>query len=333
MTGVLLSWVVAGRNDGYGGDFLHRMNVFLHVLCRLIDRYAVSAEIVIVEWNPPADRPRFREALDWPRALPAGLVRIVEVPAACHAGLPNAEKMPIFEYIAKNVGIRRARGEFVLVTNPDIIFSEPLVRFLKSGALSHSCFYRTDRYDVSATVSLEDLQRRSPDYRRHVARVNTLGGTLDLRYPPIGLGRVHLAWRLFRHRRHVRKVRTAGLASRLHTNASGDFFLMAGEQWHHLRGYPEFPTASHIDGYMCVMAASAGLREVVLPDRMSIYHQEHERAMDLRRGKISRPMTSYEKWERDCEEMLRTGRPMLFNGEDWGLGDSALTEANVKTAG
>jgi hypothetical protein len=33
--------------------------------------------------------------------------------------------------IAKNVGIRRARGRFVLATNVDILLDDALVRFLR----------------------------------------------------------------------------------------------------------------------------------------------------------------------------------------------------------
>ena len=42
--------------------------------------------------------------------------------------------------IAKNAGIRRARGQFVLATNIDIIFSNELVGFLggaEVGAAAH----------------------------------------------------------------------------------------------------------------------------------------------------------------------------------------------------
>ena len=56
--------------------------------------------------------------------------------------------MPIFEYIAKNVGIRRANGEFVLVTNPDVLYNRPLLSLFAKRRLERDRYYRADRYDV-----------------------------------------------------------------------------------------------------------------------------------------------------------------------------------------
>jgi hypothetical protein len=55
-----LSFVIAARNDDYGGNFLHRMQVFVNVLFWLWERHNLDAELVVVEWNPPKDRPRLK---------------------------------------------------------------------------------------------------------------------------------------------------------------------------------------------------------------------------------------------------------------------------------
>ena len=59
--------------------------------------------------EPSGDRPPLAEVLDLPpaAALP---VRIIEVPHETHATLDHADRLPLFQMIAKNVGIRRARG-------------------------------------------------------------------------------------------------------------------------------------------------------------------------------------------------------------------------------
>src|SRR5262249_33730220 len=47
----------------------------------------------------------------------------------------------------------------------------------------------------------------------------------------------------------------------LHVNACGDFQLMSREDWHALRGYPEFETFSmNIDGLFSYIADAAGVR-------------------------------------------------------------------------
>ena len=127
----------------------------------------------------------------------------------------------------------------------------------------------------------------------------------------------------------------------LHVNGCGDFQLMAREHWEELRGYPEFETFSmNIDGLFSYIADAAGIREEVLP--MPIYHLEHEvgsgwspegEAM-LRKRIAERGITwvdastvyvwaAYMRW---------LGRPMIFNGSNWGLADASLPERNPSTS-
>jgi len=143
-----LSVVVAARNDDHGGNMLQRMQAFVDAWVGQAKRYHLSSEIVIVEWNPPADRPRLIEALQWPHELPPCEIRFVEVPAEVHRRFPNADMIPLHQMIAKNVGIRRARGEFVLVTNLDIVYSAELMQFFAEQRLE-SVMYRIDRHDVA----------------------------------------------------------------------------------------------------------------------------------------------------------------------------------------
>ncbi len=45
-------------------------------------------------------------------------VRVAIVPTEAHASIHNPNNISFLEHIAKNVGIRAARGEYILVTNP-----------------------------------------------------------------------------------------------------------------------------------------------------------------------------------------------------------------------
>jgi len=169
------------------------------------------------------------------------MVRIIEVPREIHNRFPNSDRIPLFEYIAKNVGIRRARGEYVLATNPELLYSEDLTEFLASRRLSPDCFCRVDRYDVSAPVALEwDTREQLSFCARHVSKINIQGGTIELVRPPVGLGRMSLPMQMILYRfSHMR--RKPRIEDRLHTNASGDFFLMLRDHWHKLRGYLNCP--------------------------------------------------------------------------------------------
>jgi hypothetical protein len=64
----------------------------------------------------------------------------------------------------------------------------------------------------------------------------------------------------------------------LHTNACGDFTLMARDRWFNLRGYPEFNLFSmNLDSVLCFSAHYAGVREEVLAEPMRIHRIEHGR--------------------------------------------------------
>ena len=67
-------------------------------------------------------RPPLGEAVRWPADTGPCQVRIVTVLVQLHRRYGHAAALPLYQMIAKNVGIRRARGEFILATNIDILF-------------------------------------------------------------------------------------------------------------------------------------------------------------------------------------------------------------------
>ena len=147
-----ISVVAAARNDGHGGNMLERTQAFLDTWLSQSKQYNLPSEIILVDWNPPADRPRMSEVLRRPTGEYPCEVRFVEVPADVHRQFKNAEDIALHQLIAKNAGIRRARGEFVLATNPGIVLSAELMRFLAERRLEQRTIYRIDRHDVSSDI-------------------------------------------------------------------------------------------------------------------------------------------------------------------------------------
>jgi len=147
-----ISVVVAARNDNHGGNMLGRMRAFLEAWSVQSEREGLASEIVVVEWNPPGSSPRLIEDLGLPAHSGACQVRFLEVSPELHAALPNSTAIPLHQMIAKNAGIRRARGKFVLATNIDIVLSPETMRFLALQSLEHGAFYRMDRYDVADAI-------------------------------------------------------------------------------------------------------------------------------------------------------------------------------------
>ena len=127
-----LTFSIVARNDGYGEEFIPRLQTVLNNIFWFSKEYRLDAEIIIVEWNPPPDRGSLESALDWHYAtLP---VRIITVPASLHDSLPGCDKIPLFFGYGHNIAIRRAVADFVLVMTADILYSPEMVSRL-SGSL------------------------------------------------------------------------------------------------------------------------------------------------------------------------------------------------------
>jgi hypothetical protein len=356
-----LTIVATSRNDDHGGDLLGRMQIFMDAVREQGARFGLDAELVLVEWNPPPERPRLADALTWPRFPGAPPVRFIEVPPEIHQGFPHADHLPLFQMAAKNVGIRRARGRFILATNIDIVLSDELVRLLAGGGLSDRAMYRVDRYDVRADfpsgISTEAVLEHC---RNHVTRIHRKSGTFRPDGSPwrvlpkrverkkgISLHPKHVAYRMVRGEWRpilvARRILGRILQStpvKIHTNACGDFTLLSRERWHSLRGYPELPGRSlHVDSLLCFAAHHSGARERVLRPPKIAYHIEHSRdegdtdfqdaspkVSSHRRPESQIPWVTYEQLRTWAIQMRRERRPIIFNDGNWGLAGEDLQE-------
>jgi hypothetical protein len=166
----LLSVVATSRNDDHGGNLTARMQLFVDGLADQAERFGTPIELVLVEWNPPANRRPLPATLRWP-GTDQFEPRVVTVPREIHQSLPNADRLPLFQMIGKNVGIRRSRADFILATNIDILLSDELFAFLPKG-LKPNAMYRADRRDVKADLERLPLPtpaecRALPALRQH----------------------------------------------------------------------------------------------------------------------------------------------------------------------
>ncbi len=330
-----LSVVVTARNDDHGGNFFQRMQVFVTGFIEQCRRHELHAELVIVEWNPPDDRPRLSEALSFHRTPGPCRVRTIEVPNSLHRRLAHSDNLPLFQMIAKNAGIRRSHGDFVLATNIDILFNDELMAYLTNGSMSEDCFYRIDRCDIPSDVppdaTIEEQLAYCDD---HLMRINARNGSLDLQTGHFAI--VYLD-------QHYQMMRTQydSMRSLLHTNACGDFTMLAKDRWFELKGYAEFAMYSfHIDSIFCFMAYHHGLRETVLVDPMRIYHIEHDAGWSPGEGdkKLKDrlkskgiPRLSNEELNAVAIQMQQEKRAIIFNDDHWGFADADLKETVIES--
>ena len=231
-----LSIVTVGKNDDHGMPYsvLDRLKNFL-------DSIDPGVEIVIVEWNPPSDRPQFRE-FPWIKER----ATVYTVPHEIHIRYPNHDRLSLFEMIAKNVGIRRATRDWILSTNLDIMFSREIMRRIQEP-LDQNCYYRADRRDMDKPIPTN----LPLDEKLRLCEQSVF---------------------LLQYRDGEGWEQPDGKPAP-HYNASGDFMLMTRDNWHAQQGYPEWVTQGQLDSYGVYMARRRGLEQVTLDERM--YHQIH----------------------------------------------------------
>lgn len=359
-----LSVVATSRNDDHGGALLERMQHFIDGLAEQCDRHSLDAELILVEWNPPATRARLVHALRWPEPGRCA-IRIIEVPPAVHQRFAHADRLPLFQMIAKNVGIHRSRGEFILATNIDILFSTELFEFFAQKRLQRNHLYRINRVDVTPDLPADaSLEMKLRHCRRNVIRVNGRMGTYTPRSymlrtrldPAIRLARrvvggtADRIWSAMppNRQRLVKRLAPAALRRRIpvrrvpdiHLNACGDFTLLHRDDWVRLRAYPEWEMFSfHLDSLFCLSAHHSGIKEVELRHPMMIYHLEHaggwtpevhlDKSLEQRIDALSVSRITDDRIFEYAREMERERRPIFLNKEDWGLADVDLSEIVV----
>jgi len=325
------------RNEQYGGDLFARARSFLNNVAWLARRQHVRAEVILVEWCPLPGRPPLAEILGPPSSGGALPVRIVTVPTETAASrFERVDEILIWSCPAKNVGIRRAQSSFILATDPDVLFTPALFRAIGRDDLDRNAFYRVNRYDATEVPLAASPRVQLARCRSSIARANLLGGSLRFDPPKGGFGLAR-ALRSYRSKQRStqprsRESRAARPTEWLHTNAAGVFFLAHRSCWEQIRGHPEFPSAGHLDGYLCVLAASAGMRQVILDGRRRLYHLEHSRPIDWHRPEAppAHLVVPFETFLEDASEMLLAGKPKVFNGPSWGFRDVDLPEVTLR---
>ncbi len=115
--------VVVGRNDNYGGDFSLRLKTTIDWNLK----HLPNPELIYIEWNTIENRPSDCEWIEerYPNA------KCFIVPNEIHQQICDNPKLPVMEYFAKNIGIREASGDWVLLVNADVLMGENAITKIK----------------------------------------------------------------------------------------------------------------------------------------------------------------------------------------------------------
>lgn len=168
-----LSVVFVGRDDDYGKNFIDRFYKAQKLNIENYDKYEIDYEIIVVDYNPINKKYLF-ENNKIKNLLSNKRVKNIIVDNS----IIKKEKLNtnvFYEFFAKNVGCRHSNGNFILLTNSDIIFSEDIIKFIKNEMETNdpdSFFYRVRyrgqiEYDEVPNENsyIEDLNRQDfPDH-------------------------------------------------------------------------------------------------------------------------------------------------------------------------
>ena len=336
-----LSIVLCSRNDNHGGNMLQRMQVSINGRLEQLEKHRIESELILIDWNPPENKPLLKKAIQWQSGLKYCSIRIIEVPYRIHRRYKYYKKLPIHVIVGINSGIRRARGKFVLPGLIDSICSDELMRFVASKSLKTDAMYRVDRCNVDRNVVQYNTLREQLNFcRQNIIRIDT-------------------------------KIRYNDLPD-LHTAGSGDFQLMSRHNYHLLRGYRESNiTGSSADTLLSYAVYASGVREIPLKEPMRIYHIDHDstyvdklqtgdkpfiklvslpfiprsisfRLISLYRKYIGETKTSYyykgvpalhgSKCFKIIRDILAGKCSYIFNDNTWGLAGENLPETLISLA-
>jgi hypothetical protein len=142
------SFIVATRNDNHGGNMIKKNQFFIDRWSYSVKKYNLKCELIIVDWNSEIS---LKKKIKFPKLNNNQNIRIITIPNSIHKKFSNSQKIKLHQMIAKNVGAIRALGEYLVLTNIDIIFSEKLLAKLKERK-DKKTIYRLDRYDVDINL-------------------------------------------------------------------------------------------------------------------------------------------------------------------------------------
>jgi len=235
-----LSIVTPCRNDNYAGDMSKKLILSLSILINQLKKYNLDTEIIVVEWNPPKNRPKLSSQLSILKTDGKTKIRVIEIDNFIHNKYISNKKINFPAVMATNVGIRRSNGRFVVSKSADTIYSDELIKFIGNKNLSSNCVYRVDRIDVN--IKEEHVKNN---------------------------------WEKYFNSNIVNRRRYNNIGP--YVKACGDFMLMSKHSWYQIRGYPE-PKAGigyGEDGEALSAAIGTGLKQVCLSGKLVVYKNKH----------------------------------------------------------
>ncbi|CDS06149.1 hypothetical protein LRAMOSA08677 [Lichtheimia ramosa] len=301
-----LSVVMVSRNDNYGGEQFHRLQNAIDSTFLMAEETKTPIELLLIEWNPPVGRRRIRDVYRFRRSAYL-TYRIITVSREIHESLHGRDDgSSIYEFEGKNVGIRFARGEFIVCTNQDDIWSANMYNAIISRVWRKKVFY-TQFQD--SHIPYQNLPSTLVKLTNFATDDQIVEACPHDRYE-----RGHFT--LTPHK----ELDTNNFLEI--TNEASDFTLAHRDTWKMTHGYRETGAKSWMDMELLLTASWTLKIPINYSPEPFTCHQQHE--------KVHHPNSEKDNQGVDVGRMMRGEEINMNNKDEWGLQNIDLWSNNLQ---
>ncbi len=315
-----LSIVLAARSEQEAKDFVH-------YAIEQLRRFELESEILVVIWNP---LPQNADSVHWPDSQGWCNLRIIEIPQS----IPHA-------FIAKNVGIRRARGTFILSTTSTTRFSDELIHWISMRSLNGTHVYTSPLKSESHLQEVPNLAknilpwtlptifRNSRLLEMKKAVEEKLGRTVSYSL----IKRVEKYLKKTGHRFDLQNAvdEISGYCVEVGAQRGipcDHFLLMSQKKFHWVKGTPELGVdPRYLDTLTLCAAVRKGMLQVNLgrPFICSSVGPSEKPTEEGANNNV--PRLTHGKARKLAFDLFRMGGNFI-NDDNWGMGNVSLKEKN-----
>lgn len=137
-----LSIIIACRDDDYGYNILHRLEKGIESNIKFLEKNNITYEYVIVDWCPLPGKKNLYQLDLFNKFKDKNIKHII-----IDKSIIDKEKLNpnvFYEFFGKNAGVVNATGDYLLLTNCDIVLSSKLTKDIKQviESKNKNNFYR-----------------------------------------------------------------------------------------------------------------------------------------------------------------------------------------------
>lgn len=151
----MFSWILSTRNDLYGGEVpgvpnptMKRLIVTVESILRLPGEH----EVIVVDFC--SSGPVAAYLTDYPS------VKVVTVKKEAIDLLQaesGDERLTFYEYLAKDIGVKTSKGDYLIICNPDNVFPAKMFDLVET-AREKGYIARAARYEIDRDILTEDVK-------------------------------------------------------------------------------------------------------------------------------------------------------------------------------